>query len=106
MTYDPSGLNDEEFSNFCATPEFIAAAPAGKMDLLGTGTVYVDGAGLWLSSDDYMARHNGADPEVMWRAVKRYRAMVGSEKAVQILSPPTRAKIQPVKLGKYCDGGL
>lgn len=97
---NPMDLSDEEFAAFCKTPEFIAAAPSGKLDILGFGTVYVDGAGQWLTKEAYAQLHNGADAEVLWQAVKRYRAMVGTEKAVyHIGSRPFRSGLQPVKLG-------
>jgi len=95
-----TSMTDEEFSNFCQTPEFIARAPAGKLDLLGTGTIYVDGAGRWLDREAYQKAH-GVDPEPLWQDVKRYREMVGKDQAVQVLGMQPRIRRPPVRLGRY-----
>jgi hypothetical protein len=58
-------------------PEYLAAIPLGKIVPLGQATIWTDGNGKNMSRDEYMKVHNGADPEIIWKAKKEYNKTHG-----------------------------
>lgn len=72
------GISDEEFDGFCKTPENIAKIPAGRLKSVTGGVIYVDGAGVQLTREQFKALH-GVDPEPVWARIKERQKRLGKK---------------------------
>jgi hypothetical protein len=66
------GLSDEEFASFCKTPEAIKRIVLGRIQEVGSESVYVDGANQHWSRKAWKARY-GYDPEPVWERMGRLK---------------------------------
>lgn len=59
-------------------PEWAGKIPAGKLAMVGSPVLYVDGGGRRMTREDYIARW-GIDPEPAWQAIKERQRRLGKK---------------------------
>jgi len=97
--YNPNGMTDEEFADFCELKTEDGAIPAGKIEYVTGKVMFRSGAGYLLSIPDYIKKY-GFDPVPVWERIKAYQKQTGRfyEATETAFIKPKR---MPVKLGKY-----
>lgn len=98
--YNPRGMTDQEFADFCELKTEEGAIPAGRIDYVSGKVMFRAGAGYLLSIPEYIKKY-GFDPAPVWDRIKAYQKMTGrfSEPVEIAYIKPVRRT--PVKLGRY-----
>ena len=86
---------EEDWLECIALPKYLAKIPAGHNIYITGEEIWVDGNGVNLARESYIAFH-GCDPVVVWAAKKKYLAEKGPGVHIESSRGGT-----PVKLGKY-----